>query len=115
MLRTAEAIQPLRRRFPTLIVHTLTTLMKENQDEILEIYEELQRRFRPDGLSFNYCRGTPLDPRQTEVDPGTYEKLLRRMEQDYSDGRLQPAAPSAFGPANHLLDQHVRRTVDRTV
>ncbi len=62
LLRTAEAIEPLRRRFPSLIVHTLTTLMKENQHEILDIYEELKRRFRPDGLSFNYCRGTPLDP-----------------------------------------------------
>ena len=45
MLRTAEAIEPLRRRFPNLIVHTLTTLMKENQDEILEIYEELKQPF----------------------------------------------------------------------
>jgi len=115
MLRTAEAIQPLRRRFPTLIVHTLTTLMKENQDEILDIYEELKRRFRPDGLSFNYCRGTPLDPRQTEIKAENYEKLLRHMEQDLADDRLRPGGPSAFGTANHLLDQHVRQTVNRTV
>lgn len=114
MLRTAEAIEPLRRRFPNLIVHTLTTVMKENQDEILNIYEELQRRFRPDGLSFNYCRGTPLDPRQTEVQLENYEKLMRRMEQDHATGRLQSNGPSAFGTANHLLDQRVRLTVDRT-
>jgi MoaA/NifB/PqqE/SkfB family radical SAM enzyme len=115
MLKTADAIEPLRRRFPNLIVHTLTTLMKENQDDIFEIYEELRRRFHPDGLSFNYCRGTPLDPRQTEIDLEKYEKLCWRMEQDFADGRLRPPAPSAFGPANHRLDQHVRNTVDRTV
>jgi MoaA/NifB/PqqE/SkfB family radical SAM enzyme len=115
MLRTAEAIEPLRGRFPNLIVHTLTTLMKENQDDILEIYEELKSRFRPDGLSFNYCRGTPLDPRQTEVQLENYEKLRHRMEQDFSEGRLRAGGPTAFGAANHLLDQHVRRTVDRTV
>jgi MoaA/NifB/PqqE/SkfB family radical SAM enzyme len=115
MLRTADAIEPLRRRFPNLIVHTLTTLMKENQDAILDIYEELKRRFRPDGLSFNYCRGTPLDPRQTEIDLANYEKLRRRMEHDFSGGALRPGSSGAFGTANHLLDQHVRRTVDRTV
>jgi MoaA/NifB/PqqE/SkfB family radical SAM enzyme len=115
MLQTADAIAPLRKRFPNLIVHTLTTVMKENQDEILDIYEELRRRFRPDGLSFNYCRGAPLDPSQTEVNIENYEKLLRRMEQDYSEGHLQANGPSAFGAANHLLDQRVRLTVDRTV
>jgi MoaA/NifB/PqqE/SkfB family radical SAM enzyme len=115
MLRTADAIEPLRKRFPNLIVHTLTTLMKENQDEILDIYEELQRRFRPDGLSFNYCRGTPLDPGQTEVQLENYERLRRRMEQDFSERRSRPADPSPFSTANHLLDQRVRQTVDRTV
>jgi MoaA/NifB/PqqE/SkfB family radical SAM enzyme len=114
MLRTAEAVEPLRRRFPNLIVHTLTTLMKENQDEILEIYDELKRRFRPDGLSFNYCRGNPLDPRQTEVRRDCYEKLRRRMEQDFAPGP-RFSTHRAFGTANHLLDQHVRQTVDRTI
>jgi MoaA/NifB/PqqE/SkfB family radical SAM enzyme len=115
MLRTAAAIEPLRRRFPNLIVHTLTTIMKENQDEIVDIYEELKRRFRPDGLSFNYCRGTPLDPRQSEVRRARYEELRRHMERDFSGGRGMPGGPSAFGAANHLLDQHVRQTVDRTL
>jgi hypothetical protein len=89
--------------------------MKDNQDEILDIYEELRRRFRPDGLSFNSCRGAPLDPSQTEVKIENYEKLLRRMEQDYTEGDLQSNGPNAFGTANHLLDQRVRLTVDRTV
>ncbi len=34
------------------------------------------------------------------------------MEGDYAAGRLPSGA---FGAANQLLDQHVRRTVDRTV
>ena len=114
MLRTLEAIRPIRRRFPNLIVHTLTTLMKENQDEIFDIYEELKRRFDPDGVSFNYCRGNPLDPAQTDLDPAIYEKLVKRMEADFSQGRLQRSGLSAYGAGNHLLDQHVRRTVART-
>ncbi len=105
MLRTLEAIRPIRRRFPNLIVHTLTTLMKENQDEIFDIYEELKRRFEPDGVSFNYCRGNPLDPAQTDVDPAIYEKLVKRMEADFSQGRLQRSGLSAYGAGNHLLDQ----------
>lgn len=115
MLRTADAIEPLRRRFPHLIVHTLTTVMKENQEEILAIYDELKRRFRPDGVSFNYCRGNPLDPEQANVDREQYERLRERLELDFSEGRLAVHGASEFGTASHLLDQHVRDTVDRTV
>jgi len=115
LLRTAEGIQPLRRRFPNLILHTLTTVMKDNQAEIFEIYAELKRRFRPDGVSFNYCRGNPLDPGQTEVDPMVYRTLAQRMEDDFRSGRLRINGPGPYGRANHLLDQQVRRSVERTV
>ena len=115
MLRTAEAIQPLRRRFPNLIVHTLTTVMRENQERILEIHDGLKRIFEPDGASYNYCRGNPLDPSQTEVDPALYRDLRRRLEEDFAAGRLQARGPSGYSSANHLLDQRVRETVERTV
>ncbi len=115
MLRTLDALTPLRRRCRNLIVHTLTTVMKENQEEIFDIYEELKRRFRPDGVSFNYCRGNPLDPTQTEVDRRIYERLLTRMEEDFAAGVFTESGEAGFGPANHILDQHIRRGVDRTV
>jgi MoaA/NifB/PqqE/SkfB family radical SAM enzyme len=115
MLKTAEAIEPLRRRYSNLIVHTLTTVMKDNQADILRIHEELKRIFRPDGASYNYCRGNPLDPAQTEVDPASYRALIKRMDADYAAGRLTVKGPSAYGSANHLLDQTVRKTVERTV
>ena len=115
LLETLDAIRPLRKRFSNLIVHTLTTVMKENQNRILEIYEELQRRFQPDGASFNYCRGHPLDPEQTEVDPAIYRRLMDRMEQDFKAGRISHAGPSEYTGANHILDQEVRRTVERTL
>jgi hypothetical protein len=114
MVRTSEAIQPFRARFPNLILHTLTTVMKENQDEILEIYKEVKQRFQPDGLSFNYCRGNPLDPRQIEVDQEKYEQLKQRLESDFSEGRLQ-REPSAYTTANHILDQQVRASVEGAV
>ena len=114
MNETAEAVRPFRRRFPNLIVHTLTTVMKENQDDILEIYDELQRRFAPDGASFNYCRGHPLDPSQTELRPETYQELARRMEEDFQQGRLTKTR-TAYGADHHILDQQVRRSVKRTV
>jgi len=112
MLRTAEAIRPLRARFPNLIVHTLTTVMKDNQDAILRIHEELKRRFKPDGLSYNWCRGHPLDPEQTEVRPEAYRALRERLEADRRDA----GAPSrsAYSGENHALDQRVRETVELT-
>ena len=114
MIETAEAVRPFRKRFGNLVVHTLTTVMKENQDDILEIYEELQRRFEPDGASFNYCRGHPLDPSQTELKPEIYQALSRRMERDFREGRFARGT-NAYGAGNHILDQQVRHSVERTV
>ncbi len=115
MLRTAEAIQPLRRRFPNLLVHTLTTVMRDNQERILEIHDELKRIFQPDGASYNYCRGNPLDPHQTEVDPRRYRELRKRLEADYASGALRAGGPSGYSAVNHVLDQRIRESVERTV
>lgn len=115
MLRTHEAIRPLRARHSNLIVHTLTTVMRDNQARILEIHEDLKRIFEPDGASYNYCRGNPLEPGQTEVDPAQYRALARRLAEDYASGELRARGPSAYGASNHLLDQRVRASVERTV
>ncbi len=112
LLDTYKAIKPLRTRYPNLILHTLTTVMKDNQHDILRIHEELKRQFEPDGTSYNLCRGNPLDPAQTEVDPQIYRRLTAQVADDYRSGAIQPRA---FSAANHLLDQQVRESVENTV
>lgn len=112
LLKTADAIKSLRQTYPNLILHTLTTVMRDNQSEILRIHEELKRRFEPDGTSYNYCRGNPLDVAQTEVDPQIYRRLANRVEQDRRAGRIREGA---FGALNHGLDEQVRSSVEKTV
>lgn len=112
MLRTSSAIKPFRERHPNLVVHTLTTVMRDNQPEILRIHEDLKRLFEPDGTSYNYCRGNPLDPSQTELDPGLYRALADRVREDRLAGRIRD---SSFGNLNHSLDEEVRDSVERTV
>ena len=112
LLKTADAAKRLRQAYPNLILHTLTTVMRDNQSEILRIHEELKRRFEPDGTSYNYCRGNPLDAAQTEVDPQIYRKLADRVQQDRRAGRIREGA---FGALNHGLDEQVRSSVERTV
>ncbi len=111
LLGTVEAVKPFRERHPNLILHTLTTVMRDNQASILWIHEELKRLFDPDGTSYNYCRGNPLDPSQTEVDPAIYRELADRVRQDRRSGRIRR---STFGNLNHSLDEQVRDTVERT-
>ncbi len=111
LLQTAETVRPLRKKHPNLILHTLTTLMRENQASILQIHEELKRQFEPDGTSYNYCRGNPLDPVQTEVDPAIYRQLADRLGDDRRAGQIRH---SRLGNLNHSLDEQVRATVERT-
>ena len=111
LLETYEAVRPLRERFPHLILHTLTAVMKDNQHDILRIHNELKRRFDPDGAAYNYCRGNPLDPAQTEVDPGIYRRLAEQVASDYRSGAFRRGA---FGAANHALDRRVRTSVEKT-
>lgn len=112
LLKTADAIKGLRQAYPNLILHTLTTVMRDNQSEILRIHEELKRRFEPDGTSYNYCRGNPLDAAQTDVDPQIYRRLANRVEQDRRAGRIREGG---FGALNHGLDEQVRSSVEKTV
>ena len=112
LLETAAAIKPFRRLHPNLIVHTLTTVMQDNQADILRIHEELKRRFGPDSTSYNYCRGNPLDPAQTAVDPAIYRRLADRVQLDRQRGKMRR---SGFGALNHSLDEQVRASVERTV
>ena len=112
VLETAEAIDPLRQRHPNLILHTLTTVMRDNQTDILRIHQELLRRFDPDGTSYNYCRGNPLDPGQTEVDPDIYHRLADQVRADRRSGRIRHGS---FGNLNHSLDEQVRESVEQTV
>ena len=112
LLKTADAIRGLRQTHSNLILHTLTTVMRDNQSEILRIHEELKHRFEPDGTSYNYCRGNPLDPQQTEVDPKIYRRLADQVQQDRRSGRIREGA---FGALNHSLDEQVRSSVEKTV
>ncbi len=112
LLETADAIEPLRREHPNLILHTLTTVMRDNQADILQIHEELKRRFDPDGTSYNYCRGNPLDPAQTAVDPAIYRRLADRVQLDRRSGKIRR---SGFGDLSHSLDEQVRASVEKTV
>ncbi len=112
LLKTAEVVKGYRRAHPNLILHTLTTVMRDNQSEILRIHEELKRQFEPDGTSYNYCRGNPLDPGQTEVDPAIYKKLADQVQQDRRSGLIRR---SEFGFINHSLDEQVRSSVEQTV
>ncbi len=112
MRATVEALEPLRRRYPNLIVHTLTTVMKDNQADVLRIHENLKQWVNPDGTSYNYCRGNPLDPSQAEVDPQLYRELADRVSSDWRSGRLRRGA---FSRASHSLDEVVRASVERTV
>ncbi len=112
VLQTAEAVEPMRAEHSGLVLHTLATVMRDNQSDILRIHEELKRLFNPDGTSYNYCRGNPLDPAQTEVDPAVYRALAERVRQDRQTGRLGHGRIRA---ANHSLDERVRESVDRTV
>ena len=112
LLQTAEAVEPLRAEHPGLVLHTLATVMRDNQADILRIHEELKRLFNPDGTSYNSGRGNPLDPEQTEVDPAVYRALAERVRRDRQAGRLGHGRIRA---ANHSLDERVRESVDRTV
>jgi len=115
MMETWKAIQPLRHRFPNLVVHTLTTVMLENQDQILDIYQELKTHFKPDGINFNYIRHKAPKAEQLQVNEERYQALCRQMEEDARTGTWRNYRRNPGGILNDTLDREVRRTVARTV
>ena len=115
MMETWKAVQPLRRRFPNLVVHTLTTVMRENQDQILDIYHGLKNHFQPDGISFNYIRHKAPEAEQLEVNEERYRALNQQIEEDARTGAWRNYRRISGGLLNDTLDREIRRSVARTV
>ena len=61
-LKTLEALQPCRKKFPNLRVNVNTVICAENFESVLEIARFVQQNCRVDGHYFNIIRGSAKDP-----------------------------------------------------
>ena len=80
-LKTLEALQPCRERFPNLRVNVNTVICAENFDSVLEIAAFVRQNCRVDGHYFNIIRGSAKDPSlkriPTERLPELYDEIRK--------------------------------------
>jgi MoaA/NifB/PqqE/SkfB family radical SAM enzyme len=82
-LQTLEAVQPCRRRFPSLRVNVNTVICAENFDCVLDIAEFVKTRCAVDGHYFNIIRGSAKEPALKEIPAARLPGLYREIQKVY--------------------------------
>lgn len=80
-LRTLEAVQPCRARYPRLRVHVNTVVCTENFDQVLAIADFVKQNCQVDGHYFNIIRGDAKEPSLKRIPverlPALYKELTK--------------------------------------
>ncbi len=109
-LRTIEALQPLRRRYPRLMLYVSTTVTKYNKGEIMPFIDFVRDNLGVDAHYLGYVRGSAMVPETKEVSLEEY-----RQATDYLGHRWNPksAVYNALNALNSLMVAVNRETIAR--
>lgn len=83
-LKTIEAIQPCRERFPNLRVNINTVICAENFDYILEIADFVKANCRVDGHYFNIIRGSAKEEGLKCIPTAELPALYKKLQKVYA-------------------------------
>jgi MoaA/NifB/PqqE/SkfB family radical SAM enzyme len=110
VLRTVEALAPLRARYPGFTVHVSTTLTRANAPTITEFIDFVRSELDVDGHYLGYVRGNVvLDPGLKDVTPDDYRKATAHLEHRWvSRARYQ----NLLNVVTTLKDGVTRRILD---
>lgn len=93
-------------------VGIIVTVTSENQHVLAEHLEELVHELRPDNVTVNLARGTPMEPHLLEVDLARYREVIATKARLVADGTLPyfkyPMAKLAVARDQRMYE-HVHR------
>lgn len=87
-MMTLKGLLKLKKKYPKLQVGTITTHMFQNQKHLLEIYDYLKEKIKPDAITFALTRGAPREPKSKNINIKYYIKLNKKMESDYLGNKV---------------------------
>lgn len=85
-MRTYELLGELLPRHPNLELGVNTVLCSENQDRMGEIIDFVRRLGNIRTHTVSLARGDLLEARYTQVDAGSYERAIARLQEDLRSG-----------------------------
>jgi len=85
-IATYLKLKELKKEFTNFGLSIQTTMIKENQGELKELYLFVRDKLKPDYLNLNLVRGNPRDSDIKKVEIRYYEELLALMEEDAKKG-----------------------------
>ncbi|HEX5481562.1 MAG TPA: radical SAM protein [Terriglobia bacterium] len=83
-LRTLEAIQPCRERFPNFRVNVNTVICAENFDSVLQIAEFVKQHCAVDGHYFNIIRGNAKEEGMKKIPVDRLPALYKELQKVYA-------------------------------
>ena len=83
-VKTIHALEPLRKRFPHLMVYVSTTLTKYNKADILPFIDFVRNEVPVDAHYLGYIRGIPMEQEAKEVTLDEYRQATRHLQNSWN-------------------------------
>ena len=82
-MKTYNLLKEIKKKHPNLSLGIRMTYHALNQDKINEVYAYSRDVLNPDSINVSLIRGDPKNPVCKNIDLDGYERLSRRIEEDY--------------------------------
>lgn len=79
---TCNRLQSLKKEYKNLAVGVITTMCKDNQEDLVEIYEYATKNLMVDNFGFNVVRGEPRSTEVKDIDINCFKALTERIVKD---------------------------------
>ena len=114
-LRTLERLREIRASDPRLALSVVTTVMRDNIDDVAKLLELGGAEWKLDYHSLNILRGAPLDPALAPPTPGQFDAVSRlQLEQcrRYFNGRFGLFGGWLASAGRSILNRYYRRELE---
>lgn len=87
-VKSLNSLVALKKEYPNLQVGVIISHMFYNQKHLLQIYDFLKKRVKPDSITLALTRGTPRWPKAKNIEIKYYQELCQKMEDDFLYGNV---------------------------
>jgi radical SAM protein with 4Fe4S-binding SPASM domain len=103
LLKTAQEIKKLQKRFSNLGLGVITTQTFANENQLEEIYEYAKNEMGADNFGFNIARMDPEDKKEAQPDWEIYKKFAHKLSREERSSTFKFPLSSIFTAKKNLV------------
>ncbi len=113
LLKTAQEIKNLKRKYPNLGLGVITTQIPENENQLDEIYEFVLKALNADNFGFNIVRVNTYDKKEPQANLEIYERFTQKLINEKRQPMFNFAFSVFFNAKKNLVFKQVLKIYQR--